>query len=436
MTIEQLPATRIEHNLRLIAHHTLDGAPNTGEGIAMKVTADGRRLLYVANEHPPIAMSILDVTDPAAPELIWQLPTRHDKVRGNSLALRGDVLVMASQVIDPGDEPAGFFVFDISDPTSPKEVSFFDTSGPHSRGVHLITTMDGEYVHLATGAPDFEPKPPVRREVGPNEKKIDIGAIKGGHLGRDDQFYMIVDIRDRANPTEVGRWWLPGQRVGDPETIERHKELDFAFRVHHALSYPERPDRAYLGYIDAGMIILDIADKANPKMISRLDYHPPMPGFTHTVVPLFERNLAVVADEASGDMGTDWPKRVWIVDIRDEEHPLIISSLPVPDDFDALHEEGGRIGAHNIHENEPEPGTAKLLNTVVATWFSAGLRIYDIRDPFTPKEIAAFLPETPEGQRGCRINDCFVDDRGIVYATDRVKGGVYVLEYTGDIPLD
>ena len=44
-----LPGVRVEHNLRLIAHHTLDGSPNVGEGMAMKVTGDGRRLLYVAN---------------------------------------------------------------------------------------------------------------------------------------------------------------------------------------------------------------------------------------------------------------------------------------------------------------------------------------------------------------------------------------------------
>ena len=42
--------------------------------------------------------------------------------------------------------------------------------------------------------------------------------------------------------------------------------------------YPQRPDRAYAAYIDGGIIILDIADKAYPKMISRLDYHPPLPG--------------------------------------------------------------------------------------------------------------------------------------------------------------
>ena len=409
-----LPATRIEHNLRLVAHHTLEGAPNTGEGMAMKVTPDGRRLLYVANEAPPVAMSILDVTDPASPELVWQLPCAHDGVRGNSLALSGDTLLLAQQVSEPGSEPAGFCVFDVGEPTRPRQVGFFDTSGPHSIGVHFVAFMDGRFAHISTGAADFEPKDP-----------------------RDNQFYMIVDLADRTAPREVGRWWLPGQRAGDPETIVRHTDIDFAFRVHHTLSYPERPDRAYLGYIDGGVVILDISDRSAPQLISRLDYHPPLPGFTHTVVPLFDRGLCLVTDEATTvSDGADWPKRYWIVDIREETNPVMLSTFPVPQEFEELHREGGRIGAHNIHENEPEPGTASLTNTCVATWFSAGLRIYDIRDPFTPKEIAAFLPETPEGQRGCRINDVFVDDRSVIYAGDRAKGGLYILEYDGPIPLD
>ena len=73
---------------------------------------------------------------------------------------------------------------------------------------------------------------------------------------------------------------------------------------------------------------------------------------------------------------------------------------------------------------------------MVATWFSAGLRIYDIRDPFRPQEVAAFLPETPAGQRACRISDVFVDERRVIYAADRARGGLYLLEYTGPQPLD
>ncbi|MBA2449341.1 MAG: hypothetical protein H0V51_15075 [Chloroflexi bacterium] len=410
-----LPAVRIEHNLRLIGHNDLGGAPNAGEGLAMKITPDGRRLFYVAHENPPIAFSILDVTEPARPELLRQVPVPHGEVRGNSLALHGDTLLLANQVTRPGQQPAGFQVYDLADPVSPREVSYFDTSGPHSQGVHFVSFMDGRYVHCSTGAADFEPSNP-----------------------RDHQFYMIVDLADRANPREVGRWWIPGQRKGDPEgPLVRHApHYDFGYRPHNVLCFPERPDRAYLGYIDGGIIILDVSDVGRPQLVSRVDYHPPFPGFTHTVLPLFERGLLVVADEATGDEGADWPKLLWMVDVREERNPVTIATAPTPRDFRELHQAGGRIGAHNVHENDPEPGSAKLQQTIVATWFSAGLRIYDIRDPFRPEEIAAFLPETPAGQRGCRISDVFVDDRQIIYAADRARGGIYVLEYTGDVALE
>ncbi|HSF21287.1 MAG TPA: hypothetical protein VLA81_04540 [Burkholderiales bacterium] len=405
---------RIAHNLKLLAQHDAGGAPNLGEGMAMKIK-NGRRYMYIAHEHHPACFSIFDVTEPAAPKMLWQLPLPHKNVRGNSLAMRGDILIQAYQVNKAGLKPAGFQVYDISKPAEPREIAFFDLSGgPASQGVHYVSFMDGRYAHITAGAPDFEPKHP-----------------------KDHQFYMIVDLANPSKPTEVGRWWMPGQRKGDPgELPPRHVDFDFAYRPHHTLCYPERPDRAYIGYIDGGIVILDISDKARPKLISRLDYHPPFPGFTHTVLPLFDRNLLVVTDEATGDHGLDWPKRYWMVDMRVESNPVMISSMPTPENFEELHKVGGRIGAHNIHENEPEPGSAKLQYTVATTWFSAGVRVYDISDPFRPEEIAAFLPETPEGQRGCRISDLFVDDRGIIYAADRARGGLYVLEYTGKRPLN
>lgn len=406
---------RIAHNLKLLAHHLAGGAPNLGEGMAMKMTRAGRRILYIAHEYGPATFSVFDVTEPRDPKLLWQLPIPHSEVRGNSLALRGDILLQAFQVAKPGLTPAGFRIYDVSNPVQPREIGFFDLSGPTSLGTHYVSFMDGRYAHVSTGAPDFEAKHP-----------------------KDHQFYMIVDLADPTRPREVGRWWMPGQRKGDEGSLPpRHQGIyDFAYRPHHTLCYPERPERAYIGYIDGGIVILDISDMTHPKLVSRLDYHPPFPGFTHTVLPLFDRELLVVTDEATGDHGLDWPKRLWMVDIREETNPVMIASMPVPDGFDELHRVGGRIGAHNIHENEPEPGSAKLQRTVVATWFSAGLRVYEIDDPFRPNEIAAFLPDTPEGQRGCRISDVFVDDRNIIYAADRAKGGLYVLEYTGAHPLN
>ncbi len=74
------------------------------------------------------------------------------------------------------------------------------------------------------------------------------------------------------------------------------------------------------------MILLDISDKSQPQMISRLDYHPPLPGFTHTVLPLFEHELLVVTDEATRPDGEDWPKMTWIVNMSEERNPVMIGS--------------------------------------------------------------------------------------------------------------
>ena len=93
---------------------------------------------------------------------------------------------------------------------------------------------------------------------------------------------------------------------------------------------------------------------------------------------------------------------------------------------------GRRCGAHNVHENPPVPGAWRSEDMVLGTFFNAGVRAYDIRDPFAPREVAYFVPPKPEGSPvpTAQINDVFVDDRGIVFAVDRHAGGLYVLEMT------
>jgi hypothetical protein len=65
---------------------------------------------------------------------------------------------------------------------------------------------------------------------------------------------------------------------------------------------------------------------------------------------------------------------------------------------------------------------------IVGTFFSGGVRVYDIRDPFRPEEVAYAIPPAPEGCASVMINDVYVDEKGLVYALDRVKGGLYIFE--------
>jgi streptogramin lyase len=65
---------------------------------------------------------------------------------------------------------------------------------------------------------------------------------------------------------------------------------------------------------------------------------------------------------------------------------------------------------------------------VFATYFSAGVRVYDLADPSDPVEVAHWIPEPPPGQAAAQINDLFVDATGLIWVTDRVTGGLYVLQ--------
>src|SRR5271165_1400788 len=248
-------------NFKLLAHHELDGFGGMGEGMAVQVAKDGRRIIWLAHESAPKNFTAVDVSDPRKPKVVVQTDLPESFMRSNSLELSGDIMAVAYQTQKVGQKPAGFELFDISVPEKPKSIAFFDASGPASRGVHQLWFCDGEYVHMSAGAADFTPTHPL-----------------------DDQFYRIVDVRNPSKPVEVGRWWLPGTRKGDTQPPPaRHVQFDKGNRAHNTNVYPRRPDRCYLAYIDAGMFILDIADKAKPKPIVRWDNSPPYTGFTHTV---------------------------------------------------------------------------------------------------------------------------------------------------------
>jgi hypothetical protein len=392
-------------NMRLLAQHELAGFGGLGEGMSLQVAKDGRRIMWLAHESAPKNFTAVDVTDPRNLKLVVQTDLPHRQMRSNSLEVCGDIMAVAYQTQKQGMQPAGVELFDIAKPETPRSISFFDCSGPHSRGVHQVWFVDGKYVHFSGGAADFRPRNPA-----------------------DDQFYRCIDVRDPTKPREVCRWWMPGLRDGDDAPAPaRHPKFDSGFRTHNTNVYPERPDRAYLGYIDGGVFIIDIGDMARPKMVGHWNPHPPFPGFTHTAMPIFDRDLLVVSDECVRERGGDWPKLVWLLDMRKEDNLINVATLPLPPVEGQKH--GGRFGAHNMHENRPGP-SFRSSTLVFGTYFNGGVRVHDISDPFQPKEVAYFVPETPKGTPAgsVQINDCYVDENEIVYAVDRFTGGLYTIE--------
>jgi hypothetical protein len=135
------------------------------------------------------------------------------------------------------------------------------------------------------------------------------------------------------------------------------------------------------------------------------------------------RRLVVITDEAVKDLCDEDEKLVRTVDVSDVRSPRVAGICPPPQgDFCRR---GLRFGPHNLHENLP--GSYRSENVIFVTYFNAGLRVFDISDAASPRELAYWIPEAPPGQRAPQINDLYVDDSGLVFTTDRVSGGLYVL---------
>ena len=87
-----------------------------------------------------------------------------------------------------------------------------------------------------------------------------------------------------------------------------------------------------------------------------------------------------------------------------------------------------------------------LFRSAFFTFFNAGVRAVDIRNPYSPKEIGYFIPSITEatnqrcikvdGKDRCKVaiqsNNLETDDRGYIYVVDRANTGLHILELTGE----
>ena len=141
-------------NFKELAHHELDGFGGIGEGMSIQIAKDGRRILWLAHESAPKNFTAVDVSDPRAPKIVARADLPQTHMRSNSLETVGDIMAIAYQTTKVGLQPAGVELFDISVPENPRRISFFDRSGPNSRGVHQLWFADGETIHMSAGSRD------------------------------------------------------------------------------------------------------------------------------------------------------------------------------------------------------------------------------------------------------------------------------------------
>jgi hypothetical protein len=296
------------------------------------------------------------------------------------------------------DWSAGMAVYDIKDPANPKQIGFMPVEGG---GVHRIWYTGGRWAYVSVLLDGFT-----------------------------DYIFMCVDLANPSKPVPAGRWWIPGMNtaVGEKPTWEGHRR----YGLHHAIVHG---DTAYAAWRDAGMVVIDVKDRSNPKLIVHRNWSPPFGGGTHNCLPLPDRDLLVVLDEAVLDNLEDGLKHIWMFDNRVPSNPISISTFPVPAEVDYANK-GGHFGPHNVYENRPEGLVSSDL--IFATYQNAGVRVIDIKNPYRPVEVGALVPPAPERLVDHRPNrskviqscDVFVDKNGLIYSND-YNGGLYIMEYTG-----
>ena len=134
---------------------------------------------------------------------------------------------------------------------------------------------------------------------------------------------------------------------------------------------------------------------------------------------------------------------VWFVDATVESKPMVVSHYTVPEASGHFCERGGRFGAHSSNESMAPVFYKKLA---FVTWFNAGVRALDIRDPYAPREVGFFIPAITaatdrrcikvDGKDRCKVaiqsNNVETDDRGYIYVVDRANTGLHILEVTGE----
>ncbi len=401
-------------NIEFIAHSDQGGRP---DGVQVMVN---KGHAYVC--HPfSNGATVLDVRDPRRPTPVNFLPL-HPASWSLHCQTHGDLLLMIeefnfystfnSEKLYYGgsisgvhssrfgkrgeDYSAGLRGYDIKDPANPRSIGFMEVEG---LGLHRVWWDGGRYAYAS--------------------------AFLDGYT---DHVFMVIDLADPARPVEVGRWWIPGMWEAGGETP------DFTGRValHHAVVVD---DIAYGCWRDGGFTSLDVSDKSAPKLIAHRNWSPPFAGGTHSALPLHDRNLLVVADEAVQDIDVEPFKHTWVFDIRAPANPISIATMPVPSDQNYF-QKAGHFGPHNLWENRPDAYQSSRY--VIATYQNAGVRIFDLENPFRPEEVAYFVPALPERMVDPRPGikpqlhsaDLYVQPDGLIYLTD-FNAGLTIMQWSG-----
>jgi hypothetical protein len=397
--------------------------------------------------------SIVDVTDPKHPKYLAHIPGEpgFDEQGGAQM-----VRVCDGKRLPKGD-PAKVYLLRTGG-TAAQEI--WDVSSPEHPSL-LTTVVSG------------------LKDTHKNWWECDTGIAYLISDGRPERWRTkrmtkIYDLSDPAHPKFIRNFALVGQQpgaAGDQVPEDTHGPIVAGNRVYFGF-----------GTLQGGIVQIVDRDKLlkgdpaskdpfapTPEnllypQISRIDTYPTVGA--HTAFPLLgmevpalekfrvktaqdksgkpaKRDFLLVVSESTQNECREDYHMMYLVDISDETRPFGVSNFHVPEKSGNFCARGGRFGTHSSNE---DMGPIYYKRLVFISWFNAGVRVVDVRDPFSPREAAYYIPAVTkntakrcvkvDGVERCKIaiqtNNAEVDDRGYIYIADRANTGMHILELTGE----
>lgn len=381
--------------------------------------------------------SIIDVTDPANPKYLKHIPGLEGNYEAGGAQM---VRVCNGAQLPKGDPNAVYMlrvfggqaheIWNVADPANPK----------------LLTRIEG------------------LKDTHKNFWECDTGIaylVSGVPNWRTRRMTQVYDLSDPAHPVKIRDFGLPGQQPGATGPVPTE--------LHGMISTGPQGNRIFFGYGTNKGGVVQIVDRDKllngPKEptpenlrypeVGRLEMNPmngahtafpmlgmPIPGFAHDKVGSM-RDMLMIVDEAILNECTEPRQMVWFADITVEAKPMVVANYTADEASGNFCQRGGRFGSHSSNESMAPVFNKKLA---AISFFNAGVRMLDVRDPYHPKEVAYFIPAITEatdkrclkvdGQERCKTaiqtNNVETDDRGYVYVVDRANTGMHILALTGD----